>query len=356
MLESDSLAANQLPTVSIVMPCRREAAHIQKVLQSILAGDYPADLLEILIVDGMSDDGTREIVTRFAQQHPQVALVDNPRRVIPAALNAGIRKATGRIIVRMDAHTTYAPDYVRQCVRGLIRTGADNVGGPCETVPGEPTLMGRTFATVLSHPFGVGNAHYKLGITQPLEVDAVPFGCMWRERMLEVGPYDEEIARSEDISFTARLRRMGGKVMLLPEIHSYYHARSRLGPFSRHSLSNGYWITYPLAFGVVVGSWRHYIPLVFLLSLLGPLLLAVWWPPALWLAIVSAGAYAAVAVAAGLGAARKARSVAMAFALPPAFLLLHLLYGIGTLAGLIGAGIRRLTGPPHTPATPQRAS
>jgi succinoglycan biosynthesis protein ExoA len=247
----------------------------------------------------------------------------------------------------MDAHTTYAKDYVRQCVQGLVRTGADSVGGPCITVPSENTTFGRAFAIALSHPFGVGNAHYKIGIQVPVEVDAVPFGCMWRTRMLAVGPYDERLSRSEDIDFTTRLRRMGGRTLLLPEIRSYYHARSRIGPFARHSLSNGFWNSFPLAFGVLVGSWRHYIPLLFLLSLLIPLTIRLWWPPARWGTIAVAVLYGIAAVAAGAQAAWKAKDWGMLFVLPPTFALLHLLYGAGTLWGLIRAISERVLRPPR---------
>ena len=219
--------------MSVVIPCRREVDVIAGVLASVIATDYPHDRLEVLVVDGMSDDGTRAIVGEVAAGQPLVRLLDNPKRVIPAALNIGIALARGEIIVRMDAHTRYPPEYIRRCVEGLLATGADNVGGPCLTLPREQTLAAQAFATVLSHPFGVGNALYKLGISKPIEVDAVPFGCMWRKRMLEIGPYDERIARSEDFGFNIRLRARGGRLVLLPDITSYYYARSPTGAVPR---------------------------------------------------------------------------------------------------------------------------
>lgn len=331
-----------LPTVTVVIPCRREADVIRRVLESLLATDYPRDRLEVLVADGMSDDGTREIVAEVAAREPAVRLVDNPKRVIPAALNIAIGLARGEVIVRMDAHTAYPPEYIRRCVEGLLTTGADNVGGPCITLPREPTLLALAFATALSHPFGIGNAHYKLGITRPMEVDAVPFGCMWRRRMLQVGPYDERIARSEDFTFNARLRALGGRMLLLPEITSFYYARSRPGPFLRHSVSNGYWVAYPLGFGGFRPSWRHYVPLLFVLSLAIPALAAWRWPAALWLAAASAAAYALAAVFAAGHAARRERRPVLALVLPGVFLLLHLSYGIGTGYGLLRAAARRL--------------
>jgi glycosyltransferase involved in cell wall biosynthesis len=316
---------------------------IGAVLESLLQTDYDRNRLDVLVVDGMSDDGTREIVARVAAREPRVRMLDNPKRVIPAALNTAIALAQGEVILRMDAHTTYPPEYIRRCVEGLLQTGADNVGGPCITLPRAPTLAALAFATAVSHPFGVGNAHYKLGISRPIEVDAVPFGCMWRRRMLEIGPYDERIARSEDFGFNARLRARGGRLMLLPGITSFYHPRSRLGPFIRHSFSNGYWVSYPLAFGEFPVSWRHYVPLVFVLALVAPLLMGRVWPPAVWLAGSVAVAYTIAAVAAAIHAARRASTPALGLVMAPVFLLLHVTYGIGTAVGLARAGWHRLT-------------
>jgi glycosyltransferase involved in cell wall biosynthesis len=328
----------------VIIPCRQEAGVIGAVLDSLLQTDYQQDRLEILVMDGMSDDGTREIVAKVAARESRIRLLDNPKRVIPAALNLGIAMARGAVIVRMDAHTTYPADYIRRCVEGLLTTGADNVGGACVTVPREPTLLALAMATALSHPFGVGNAHYKLGVSEPLEVDAVPFGCMWRRKMLEIGPYDERIARSEDFGFNARLRARGGRMLLLPGITSFYQARSRLGPFIRHSFSNGYWVSYPLAFGDFRASWRHYVPLIFVLGLTLPSLAGLYRPSAMWVSGSGAAAYLVAAIVAGIYGARRTSSPALALVLPPVFLLLHLTYGIGTAVGLVRAGWHRLAG------------
>jgi glycosyltransferase involved in cell wall biosynthesis len=326
----------------VVAVSLKKVSHIRKVLESVLATKYPRDRMEVLVVDGLSGDGTREVVTGLAATEHIVRLVDNPKRVTPAALNIGVSEAKGDIIVRMDAHTTYSSDYVERCVDALVRTGADNVGGPCVVVPSEPTLFGRAFATALSHPFGVGNARYKLGISKPTEVDVVPFGCMWRRRMLELGPFDERYARSEDLEFSARIRADGGKLVLLPAIRSYYHARSRFGAFLRHSLSNGYWVLYPLSFSRLPNRWRHYAPIVFLWTLGLPALLSVWWRPAILITALAAGAHIAVNVAASIEAAARRKDFALAIALPPAFAILHLAYGLGSTWGLLRAIERRV--------------
>jgi glycosyltransferase involved in cell wall biosynthesis len=314
---------------------------IRQVVESALATDYDPGRLEVLVVDGMSEDGTRQIVGELATRDSRLRLIDNPGRVIPSALNRGIAEARGEIIVRMDAHTTYPPEYVRRCVDGLMTTGADNVGGVCLIRAREPTLRAHAFATALSHPFGIGNAAYKLGVTAPTEVDAVPFGCMWRRTMVELGPYDERVARSEDFEFNRRLRARAGRLLLLPGITSYYHARSRWTDFLGHSLSNGFWISYPLAFVPFVGSWRHYVPLFFLLALALPALFALQWHWGIQVFATVAAVYILGAVAASVHAAIRERRPALVAVLPIVFGTLHLAYGAGTAWGLMCAAVRR---------------
>jgi len=142
------------PFVSIVVPCRNEAAYIGQMLDSMLANAYPRDRLEVLIVDGMSDDGTRSVVADYASRYPVVQLLDNPKRTTPAALNVGISRARGSIIMRMDAHATYPANYIVDLVDCMERTGADSVGASWRTEPGDTTIMARAIAAAVAHPFG----------------------------------------------------------------------------------------------------------------------------------------------------------------------------------------------------------
>ena len=153
--------------VSVIMPCREEEGYIARALTSILANDYPQDHLEVLVVDGMSTDGTRKIVSKYARDHQFIKLLDNPRKITPAALNIGIAQARGDIIIRVDAHSTYPPDYLSSLVAWQEKTGADNVGGVWRILAGKDTPMARAIAVGLAHPFGVGNAHYRIGARSP---------------------------------------------------------------------------------------------------------------------------------------------------------------------------------------------
>src|SRR5882762_7191384 len=144
------------PLVSIVLPCRNEQGYIQACLQSALDQEPLKGGLEIIVADGMSTDSTREYLDEMARQHRQIRVLDNPGRIVSTGLNAAIRAARGEIIIRMDAHTIYASDYVRQCLAVMSETGADNVGGPMQTTA--ETLMERAIRAVFHSPFAVGGA------------------------------------------------------------------------------------------------------------------------------------------------------------------------------------------------------
>src|SRR5207247_1185158 len=156
-------------------------------LDSLLANDYPKESLEILVVDGVSDDGTRTVVERYAAMYPFIRLFDNPRRVTPTALNLGITHARGSAIVIIGAHAAYPANYLSELVTWLNRSGADAVGGSCIARPGTDSATARAIAAALSHPFGVGNSHFRTGVAQPRWVDTVPFACYRREVFDRVG-------------------------------------------------------------------------------------------------------------------------------------------------------------------------
>ncbi len=234
------VSANGRPRVSIVMPCRNEAAYIGPCLESVLATDYPLDRVEVLVADGRSDDGTREIVEGWAARHPCVRLLDNPARITPAALNMAIRAATGDVIIRMDAHGVYPRDYVSRLVDALQETGADNVGGVVVTLPADDTPVARGIALAFSHPLGVGNAYFRIGVAGPRWVDTVPFGCFRRELFERVGMFDEEMVRNQDDEFNLRVIGRGGRILLLPDVVSRYYARRSLGAVARMFYQYGY--------------------------------------------------------------------------------------------------------------------
>jgi len=252
-----------LPSVSIIIPCRNEKEFMPKCLDSLLANHYPTDKMEILIVDGMSHDGTRELIAGYAKKYPFISMLDNPKRITPSALNIGIKKSANNIIVRIDAHAVYKTDYILKCVTYLKKYNADNIGGIWVIVPRKNTIIGRGIAKSLSSFFGTGNAYYKIGSESFRAVDTVPFGCYKKEIFTKIGFFNENLERSQDIEFNIRLKKNGGKVYLFPEIVGYYFARSRLKEFFIHNFKDGIWAVYPLRFIKIFFKFRHYIPLMF---------------------------------------------------------------------------------------------
>ncbi|MDP3910739.1 MAG: glycosyltransferase family 2 protein, partial [Gemmatimonadales bacterium] len=221
------------PRVTVILPCRNEARYIGPCLDSILSASYAPERLEVLVVDGMSDDGTRAVVAEYAAAHPRIQLLDNPSRIVPTALNVGIRAAAGDVIARMDAHVVYPPEYLPRLVAALEESGADNVGGCIITLPADGTAVAQAIAIALGHPFGVGNSHFRIGARAARLVDTVPFGCYRRDVFARIGEFDEELVRNQDDEFNHRLVASGGRVLLLPDVVSYYYARGSFRQVAR---------------------------------------------------------------------------------------------------------------------------
>lgn len=330
------MAEKPLPFVSAIIPCRNEGSHIGACLDSIIANDYPKECLEVLVVDGMSEDNTRSIVEGYAQRYPFIRLLSNPKRIIPTAMNIGIRTARGEVIMKMDAHTTYPSDYIRKCVIALQEYGADNVGGRVVHVPSVDTVTAKSIAFALSHPFGSLNSYFRIGSDKPRWVDTATFGCYRREVFARIGLYREDLVRSSDIDLNTRLHRRGGKTLLEPGIVAYYRSDPTLWRFWRHNLSDGFWATYPLKFGSAL-RWRHYAP-IFLLSLfLGLVALGVWRPILGVLPGVMLGVYGSISLYVATKTAMRERRWGYLVALPLAFAVRHAGYGLGSIAGLVGA-------------------
>ncbi|MDH3707888.1 MAG: glycosyltransferase family 2 protein, partial [Acidimicrobiia bacterium] len=232
------------PTVSIVLPTHTEIGFIRDCLDSILAQDYPA-IVEVLVVDGGSQDGTRDVV---ADATDPIRLVDNPRVTAAAAMNIGIDEAVGDVIVRMDAHALYAPDYVRRCIEVLVETGAANVGGLMR--PLGVSAFGRAVAAATSTPWGVGPGAFHYA-DERRDVDTVFLGCYWRSALIELGGYDEENLQwaAEDHELNFRLTQKGGRITLDPLIRSVYFPRSSPAGLSRQYRNYG--------IGKMSTLWKH---------------------------------------------------------------------------------------------------
>jgi len=322
--------ADAFPLVTVVMPILNEDAFLERSLGSVLAQDVPADRLEIIVADGMSDDGTREALDRLAERHPNLIVIDNPGRIVATGLNAAIRRARGEFVVRVDGHTEIDPDYVRRCVEALERTGADNAGGRMRAEGGG--AFGEAVALATSSPFGVGGARFHYSEREEW-VDTVYLGAWRREVFDRIGLFDEELVRDQDDELNYRLRGAGGRVLLTPAVKSRYTVRARPSRLWRQYYEYGLWKVRVLQKHPRQMQPRQFVPPAFAAALVA---LAVGAPFSPWarrgLAAL-AGTYAAANVAAAVGASRRrpARTplVSMAFG------ILHLSYGFGFLTGLV---------------------
>ena len=330
----------ETPFISIVVPVRNEENYIVRCLQSIVEQDYSKERLEILVVDGMSGDRTREIVKKYVQQYPFIKLFNNSKRIVPSALNIGIKQAKGEIIMRMDAHNVYAKDYISKCVKYLKEYNADNVGGICITLAGGNSILGQAIALTLAHAFGVGNAYFRIGSKKPKYVDTVPFGCYKREVFEEIGLFDEELVRNQDDEFNLRLIKNGGKILLVPEIVSYYYSRDSLSKLWNMYFQYGYFK--PLVaqkIGAVL-TWRQIIPPIFASALILAALLSFFSNFVAWLFLLIIGVYFCANLLFSFSIALKTGLKLLPF-LQISFATLHLSYGLGYLKGILDFIVRK---------------
>jgi succinoglycan biosynthesis protein ExoA len=319
-----------------VLPVRNEALHVMECISRLLEQDYPDRSYEILVVDGRSDDATRAVVRRIQTRvgNERVRLIDNPGRIVPAALNLGIRAARGSVIVRMDGHTVPERGYVSSCVRALAATGAANVGGPM--LPAGDTDFGRAVAIALQHPLGVGDARFHLG-GQAGFVDTVYLGAFRRDIFEVTGLFDESMVRNQDYEMNVRIRKAGGSVYLDPAIRSRYTPRGSWPALWRQYFQYGWWRVETIRRHRDSLRWRQLLPLAFVLTLLGLAAAApVARPAAIGLSLLVA-TYLCSLVLAGAERWKRLRTRA-AWSLPSALLAMHLGYGLGFLLNMASGG------------------
>ena len=234
------MAADPAPFVTVIVPVYNEATHLSGALAALLAQDYPPERMEILVADGGSEDGSAAIVQEFARRDPRVRLINNPRRIAAAGLNLGLRAARGEIIARADGHSLLAPDYVRRAVEALWATGAAGVGGPLRGIGQGPTA--RAIALAFASPFGAGDSAYHLTHRGgPREADTVYLGVYPRAWLERLGGYNEALAANEDYELNFRLRRAGGRLILIPSLCSRTWMRETLAGLARQYAGYGFW-------------------------------------------------------------------------------------------------------------------
>lgn len=327
-MEAPASAATR--RVSVLVPCRNERDHIERLLDEALAQEAPGVQVEVLVADGASDDGTRGILDARAAREPRLRVVDNPQRIVSTGLNRALGEARGDVVLRMDAHTSYPADYMATCLEVLEATGAANVGGPARTRASG--RIQRAVAAAYHSPFSVGGARFH-DVSYEGPVDTVPYGCWPRSTFERVGVFDEELVRNQDDEHNLRVRRAGLVVWQSPRIVSHYEVRSSLGALFRQYAQYGYWKVLVIRKHRLPASFRHLVPATFVAAVLGLGVAALFVPAARWMLLGLLGTYALLVGVASAFAARRAGAGLFPLLLAT-FPCFHLGYGIGFLRGI----------------------
>ncbi len=318
--------------LSVICPIYNEEKHIAACLDSILRQDFPKEELEVLLVDGMSTDRTREIVQQYTAQYPFIFLLDNPKRIVPTGLNIGIRVAQGEVIIRLDAHAIYPDNYFSALVDKLFALNADNVGGLCRTLPAKDTPMCEAIAAALSSPFGMGDSHFRIGTNKEMQVDTVPFGCFRREVFDKIGYFDEELVRNQDDEFNGRIIKFGGHIYLIPSVVIDYYGRDSIGKVSKMFYQYG--LFKPLVNKKLgnPASVRQFFPFFFVLGLIIGLILSL---VSTFFRILYIAVLALYIFLAAYYSIRQVKGLKKIFLLIGTFFVIHVSYGWGYLRGMI---------------------
>ena len=321
--------------LSVIVPCRNELKYIDGCIESILNQDFPKDEMEVLFVDGMSTDGTREVLSQYCEKYGFMRMLDNTQFIVPTALNIGIRQSAGSVIMRLDVHSAFEPSYMSILVAKLDELDADNVGCVCQTDVKERNPKSLAIKAVLSSRFGVGNSDFRTGVSNVMLVDTVPFGCYRRSVFEKYGLFDERLVRNQDIEQNKRITNGGGRIYLIPQALFTYFARDSFSAMSHNNYSNGLWniLTVKLTGQLTSLSVRHFVPMLFLLSIIVPLLLMSVDLRFGLVTVASVTLYFILMSLVCLKSIMQYNDLKFKY-LFVAFLVLHTSYGFGSLVGL----------------------
>jgi len=319
--------------MSIIIPILNEEKYIAKCLDSIMESDFDKSEMEVLLVDGGSEDKTIEIIKGYQKRYPFLKLLHNPKKIVPVAMNIGIKEAKGEYIIRLDAHSSYSKDYFSKLIFWHKKLNADNVGAVWITDVLNKTKTSIAIKNVLSDKFGVGGAKFRIGTEKIEKVDTVPFGCYKKEVFDKIGLYDERLVRNQDIELNKRLKKAGGKIYLVPEIKCTYFARETFKDLAKNNFNNGLWNILTAYYTGVLSSlsFRHFVPMLFVLSLIFFGICGIFNKWCLYVFLGILFSYLSII----LVRSWQIKKNTTFFHQILAFLVLHFSYGIGSIVGII---------------------
>ena len=329
--------------ISIIVPIYNEKRYIKNCLESILESDYNQNDMEIILVDGGSSDGTLKIIEEYQQKYENIVLLNNPKKIVPISMNIAIKVAKGEYIIRLDAHASYPKNYFSKLIEWHKKLNSDNVGGVWITDVLNKTSTSMAIKNVLSNKLGVGGSKFRIGVKEVEEVDTVPFGCYKKEVFSKYGFYDERLVRNQDIELNKRIINGGGKIYLVPDVECTYFARENFRALAKNNYANGFWNILTAYYTKTLSSLslRHFIPLIFLLSLLLPLLFSLFNSKFIYIGLLSLVSYFALVIIISLQLRKKESSF---FYLIMSFFTLHISYGMGSLMGIFSLISRYIKG------------
>ena len=320
--------------VSVIAPIYNERKFIVSFLDSIMEQDYPKDQMEVLLADGMSDDGTRDIIAAYGESS-LFHLIDNPDRAVSFGFNRAVRESRGDVIVRMDAHCKYPKNYISRLVEELFRLDAENTGGLIRTLPANNSSKCLAIAAAVTHPLGVGNSTFRIGATKIKEVDTVPFGCFRRSIFDRIGFLDEELIRNQDDEFNGRIIKNGGRIFIIPDLVVDYTMRDSFQKMRKMYYQYGLYkplVNKKLGHAATV---RQFFPSLFVLGIVIGGVLSCFVPWIKWIYLAVLALYCLMAFAVGVQYVfKRNKRWLMAVLMPWAILNLHLSYGVGYLQGI----------------------
>jgi glycosyltransferase involved in cell wall biosynthesis len=319
--------------ISIIIPIRNEENYIKECLESILNFDYPKEYLEILFIDGMSEDKTVEILNKYQKEFPYIKIFQNKKRIVPTAMNIGIKESKGDYICRLDAHAKYPKNYISKLFEWSQKLDADNVGAVCITDIKSKTNVAKAIQFVMSDKFGVGNSLFRVGLKEAQEVDTVPFGFYKKEVFEKIGLYDERLIRTQDLELNKRLRRNNGKIYLIPDVQCTYYPRENFKDFSKNRFETGRWVILSSYFtnNLKSISIRHMIPLVFISSLICSFILGF---INKGFFLVFCSILLGYSLILFLRVLKIKKDIFLAFNILVGYFILHFSYGLGSLKGI----------------------
>ena len=320
--------------VTIIVPCRNELRYVESFCRNALAQALPPDwVLDLIVADGMSDDGTRDLLTALSSADDRVRWIDNPERIVSTGLNRALAQARGEVIVRMDVHTVYADDYVARCLEVLAETGADNVGGAWRAQPDrEAGGLQSAISAAFQSRWVAGGA-----LSRQLDydgwADTVYLGCWPRATFNRFGLFDESLVRNQDDEHNLRITRGGGRIWQSSRIRSTYFPRNSLVQLFRQYLQYGYWKPFIAKKHGQPAAWRHLVPALFVAGLAVLAMAALLGAPAWPFILCLLGYVLAVGTVSALAACQASLKPAASACLPAVIGAYHFGYGIGSLFG-----------------------